>query len=169
MKRLKNVMVLAIALFGLNQMNAQNPDAKITNTQVIEASADDVWAELRKLDNIDELSSLVAEVDFTGPKGAGGSRVCTSPDGKGKFKENILAFDDANRSYTYQVVEGIPATGVVSNFKVVDLGYKKSMIVWTSTYEKFMENPQMNEEQFNGFLNMASKEMIGNVAKMASK
>ncbi len=169
MKRLKNVMVLAIALFGLNQMNAQNPDAKITNTQVIEASADDVWAELRKLDNIDELSSLVAKVDFTGPKGAGGSRVCTSPDGKGKFKENILAFDDANRSYTYQVVEGIPATGVVSNFKVVDLGYKKSMIVWTSTYEKFMENPQMNEEQFNGFLNMASKEMIGNVAKMASK
>ncbi|WP_350286850.1 SRPBCC family protein [uncultured Croceitalea sp.] len=169
MKRLKNVMVLAIAIFGLTQMNAQNPNAKITNTQVVEASADDVWAELRKLDNIDELSSLVAKVEFTGPKGEGGSRVCTSPDGQGKFKENILAFDDANRSYTYQVVEGIPATGVVSNFKVVDLGFKKSMIVWTSTYEKFMKNPQMNEEQFNGFLNMASKEMIGNVAKIASK
>ncbi|MEM0931398.1 MAG: hypothetical protein AAGJ12_02955 [Bacteroidota bacterium] len=41
----------------------------------MEASADDVWGELRKLDNIDELSSLVAKVDFTGPKGAGGSRV----------------------------------------------------------------------------------------------
>ncbi|MEM8508825.1 MAG: SRPBCC family protein [Bacteroidota bacterium] len=169
MKIFKNTLVLALILFGFSQVNAQNPNAKITNTLVVEASADDLWAELRKLDNIDELSSLVAKVDFTGPKGAGGSRICTSPDGKGKFKENILAFDDANRSYTYAVVEGIPATGVVSNFKVVDLGYKKSMIVWTSTYEKFMKNPQMNEEQFNGFLNMASNEMIANVAKTASK
>ncbi len=169
MKRLKNVMVLTIVLFGFNQMNAQNPDAKITNTMVVEASADDVWAELRKLDNIDELSSQVAKVAYTGPKGTGGSRVCTSPDGKGKFKENILAFDDTARTYTYAIVEGVPAMGMVSNFKVVDLGYKKSMIVWTSTYEKFMKNPQMNEEQLNGFLDMASKEMIGNVAKMASK
>ncbi|GMN06458.1 hypothetical protein MTsPCn5_18470 [Croceitalea sp. MTPC5] len=169
MKRLKNVMVIAIALFGFNQMNAQNPDAKITNTLVVEASADDVWEVLRELDNIDELSSLVSKVQYTGDKAAGGTRVCTSPDGQGKFKESILAFDDAGRTYTYAVVEGIPASGVVNNFKVVDLGYKKSMIVWTSTYEKFMKNPQMNEEQFNGFLNMASKEMMGNVAKMASK
>ena len=58
---------------------------------------------------------------------------------------------------------------MVSNFKVVHLGYKKSMIVWTSTYDKFIENPQMNEEQLNGFLNMVSNEMIANLAKMASK
>jgi len=169
MKISRTVLTIAFIAIGFAQMNAQNAQAKITNTKVVEASADDVWAELRKLDNIDELSSQVAKVAFTGPKGAGGSRVCTSPDGKGKFKENILAFDDTGRTYTYAVVEGVPAMGMVSNFKVVDLGYKKSMIVWTSTYEKFMKNPQMNEEQFNGFLNMASNEMIANVAKLASK
>ncbi|MEL6917386.1 MAG: SRPBCC family protein [Bacteroidota bacterium] len=169
MKILKSVAVLTLVFLGYTSVNAQNPDAKITNTLVVEASADDVWEELRKLDNIDELSSLVAKVEFTGPKGAGGSRVCTSPDGQGKFKENILSFDDAARTYTYAVVEGIPAMGVVSNFKVVDLGYKKSMIVWTSTYDKFIKNPQMNEEQFNGFLNQASGEMIANVAKAATK
>lgn len=169
MKKVRNVIVIAVAVFGFSQMNAQNPSAKVTNTKVVEASADDVWEILRDLDNIAELSSLVGKVDFTGPNAAGGSRVCTAPDGKGKYKENILAFDDAGRTYTYAVVEGIPAKGVVSNFKVVDLGYKKSMIVWTSTYEKFLENPQMNEEQFVGFMNMASNEMIANVATKAAK
>ncbi|WP_422858873.1 SRPBCC family protein [Flagellimonas sp. S174] len=169
MRTLKNVIVIALVVFGFSQTNAQNPDANIILTKVVEASADDVWDELRKLDNIDEISSFVAKVDFTGPKGAGGTRVCTAPDGQGKFKENILAFDDANRSYTYAVVEGVPAAGMVNNFKVVDLGYKKSMIVWTSAYDKFMDNPQMTEEQFNGFLNQASTEMMANVAKAASK
>ncbi|MEK6154725.1 SRPBCC family protein [Flavobacteriaceae bacterium 3-367] len=169
MKTVKMIALAAFVAFGFTQMNAQNADAKITKTKIVEASADKVWNELRKLDNIDEISSFVGKVEFTGPKGAGGSRVCTAPDGKGKFKENILAFDDATRSYTYAVVEGVPAAGMVSNFKVVDLGYNKSMIVWTSTYEKFMQNPQMTEEQFNGFLNQASGEMMNNVAIMASK
>ena len=163
------IAVVAFAVFGFTQISAQNADAKITKTKIVEASVDKVWAELRKLDNIDEISSFVGKVEFTGPMGAGGTRVCTAPDGKGKFKENILAFDDATRSYTYAVVEGVPAAGMVSNFKVVDLGYNKSMIVWTSTYEKFMQNPQMNEEQFNGFLNQASGEMINNIAALASK
>ncbi len=169
MKQLKNVIVIAVIAFGFSTMSAQNPNAKITITKVVEASADDVWTELRQLDNIDKLSSFVAKVEFTGPKGVGGIRVCTAPDGQGKFKENILSFDDDARSYTYAVVEGVPAAGMVNNFKVVDLGYNKSMIVWTSNYDKFMKNPQMTEEQFNGFLNQASNEMIANVAKAAAK
>ncbi|MBP2831518.1 SRPBCC family protein [Aquimarina sp. U1-2] len=169
MKTLRNAIVIALVVFGFNQANAQNADANITLTKVIEASADDVWYELRKLDNIDEISSFVAKVEFKGPKGVGGSRICTAPDGQGKFKENILAYDDTNRTYTYAVVEGIPAAGMVNNFKVVDLGYQKSMIVWTSSYDKFMKNPQMTEEQFNGFLNQASTEMMVNIAQAASK
>ena len=169
MKSFKIAMILAVLVFGISPLTAQSVDAKITLTKVVEASADDVWTELRKLDNIDEISSFVGKVEFTGPKGAGGTRVCTAPDGKGKFKENILALDDTSRNYTYAVVEGVPASGMVSNFKVVDLGYQKSMIVWTSTYDRFMQNPQMTEEQFNGFLNQACTEMMNNVAVLASK
>ena len=157
-----------LLLLGTGSSFAQNADAKITISQIVEASADDVWSVLRELDNIDELSSLVGAVEFTGARGTGGQRVCLPPEGgQGKFVESILDFDDAGRTYTYAVVEGIPAKGVVSNFKVVDLGYQKSMIVWTSTYEAFIENPQMTEEQFTGFLNMAATEMVGNVAKTA--
>ena len=59
--------------------------------------------------------------------------------------------------------------GMVNQFKVVDLGYEKSMVVWTSSYEKFVTNPQMDETQFKGFLTQASGEMIANVGKRAMK
>ena len=168
MKTIKYLAIVAILLIGSYKAQAQESNADITVTQVINASADKVWDELRKLDNIDQLSSIIAKVEFTGPKGVGGSRVCTAADGQGKFKERILDLDDNARTYTYAVVEGVPAMGMVNNFKVLDLGYKKSMVVWTSNYEKFVNNPQMNEEQFRGFLNQASGEMIQNVALLAS-
>lgn len=169
MRIFKSILATAILLISFN-LSAQKADAMITITQVVDAGADEVWSVLRELDNIDELSSLVGAVQYSGGKGVGGKRVCLPPEGgQGKFVESILGFDDALRTYTYAVIEGIPAKGVVSNFKVVDLGYQRSMIVWTSAYEEFMKNPQMTEEQFVGFMNMAATEMIANVAKAAKE
>ena len=123
--------------------------------------------EMKKLmDNIDELSSFVASVKWDGPKGVGGTRVCSTPDGQGYFKEQILNFNDAERSYTWQVVEGVPAKQVINSFKVVDLGLNRSMIVWTSNFE-FMENPNMTEEQFRNFLQTAVTEMVENMVSLA--
>ena len=156
--------LLLLLPFG---MSAQNSDAKFTHTQIVDASADDVWGVLRQMDDIDKYSSAIAEVSWTGAHGVGGTRVCTAPEGQGYFKESIVAFDDATRSYSYALLEGVPVTGMVNSFKVVDLGYQKSMIVWTSTYDKFMKNPQMTEEQFGGFISMTIGEMINNVAKAA--
>ncbi len=169
MKLVKIVTLIALVTFGYSQTNAQNANANITLTKVVETSADNVWGKLRQMDDIDQYSSIINKVEWTGAKGTGGTRVCTSADGQGKFKESILSFDDTNRTYTYAVLEGVPAMGMVNNFKVVDLGYNKSMIVWTSSYDKFMQNPQMNEEQFKGFLNQASGEMIANIAKASTK
>lgn len=168
MKTIKNAwVILLIASVGV--INAQSPNAKITLTKVVETSADQVWGKLRKMDDIDQYSSLISQVNWTGNKGVGGQRVCTSADGNGYFKESIVGFDDSQRSYSYAVVEGVPAKGMLNNFKVVDLGYQKSMIVWTSTYEQFIENPNMDENQFKGFLNQAAGEMIEKVAVAAGK
>ncbi|WP_350289288.1 SRPBCC family protein [uncultured Croceitalea sp.] len=132
----------------------------------IESSADKVWEQIRRMDNIDELSSFVSKVQWKGPKGIGGERVCTSSDGKGYFKEKITGFDDKTRTYSYQVIEGVPAKNMNNMIKVVDLGYNKSMIVWTSSYE-FMENPNMTREQFDGFIASAREEMVKNITKLA--
>ena len=157
------ILTLLLAVGATLALTAQN----ITQTRIVDASADEVWEVLRDLDNIAELSSYVARVEYTGANGAGGSRVCHAPDGNGKFRENIVEFSDETRSYRYAVVEGVPAQGLVNAFRVIDLGYNKSMIVWTSGYEAFVENPQMTEEQFAGFLTQASDEMIDNVVKLA--
>ena len=169
MKRITQSLGLFLLCMTTWNVTAQKTNADVTISQIFETSADKVWSELRQLDNIDVLSSIIAKVEFNGPKGVGGSRVCTSADGQGRFKETIIEFDDIGRSYTYAVVEGVPAMGMVNQFKVVDLGYEKSMVVWTSSYEKFVTNPQMDETQFKGFLTQASGEMIANVGKRAMK
>lgn len=167
MKKLKSIVVIALLVMGAATVNAQSSEANITKTKVVNASADKVWKILRQMDDIQKYSSAIAKVEWTGAHGVGGSRKCTTPDGKGYFKEQIMEFSDEQRSYEYALLEGVPCKGMVNNFKVVDLGYNKSMIVWTSTYETFIKNPNMNEEQFLGFLNQTVGEMIDNVAKAA--
>ena len=166
---LKIITILIIGFFGTH-LNAQNPEANITYTKVIDASADDIWSLLREMDDIDRYSSAISKVSWKGIKGEGGQRICYPPEGQsGYFKESILSFDDINRTYTYSLDEGMPIKGMVNSFKVVDLGYQKSMIVWTSVYDQFMDNPQMSEEQFLGFVNQTIGEMIGNLVMTAKK
>lgn len=146
-----------------------NADDRLIKTTLVESGADNVWGLLRELDDVDKYSSNIAKVEFTGNKGVGGERVCTSPEEKGFFKEKIIAFDDQYRTYSYAVVEGVPVKGMVNTFKVVNLGYNKSAIVWSTNYNEFMENPDMDEEQFMVFLDQASQETLQNVALAAVK
>ena len=167
---MKSVLIIALRGLGVSSVNAQNPEAKVTLTKVVEASADQVWKVLRKMDDIQKYSSSISKVIWTGDHGVGGLRKCLPPKGQeGYFVEQIVNFSDSERSYTYALKEGVPAKGMINNFKVVDLGYNKSMIVWTSSYEEFMQNPQMNEQQFLGFINQSVGEMITNVATAAKK
>ncbi|MFS4491938.1 SRPBCC family protein [Maribacter sp. 2308TA10-17] len=158
---MKKIAILCTVIIStLNILQAQTP--LVTE---IESSADEVWEQIRKMDNIDELSSFVSKVQWKGPKNVGGERVCTSADGKGYFKEKITGFNDETRTYSYQVIEGVPAKNMNNTIKVVDLGYNKSMLVWTSNFE-FIENPNMTNEQFNTFLKTARAEMVENIIKL---
>ncbi|EAQ42433.1 SRPBCC family protein [Polaribacter sp. MED152] len=163
---IKTITVTALLIIGSLNATAQNNKADLSYVSTVELSADSVWEQIRIMDNIDKLSSFVGEVEWTGPKGVGGSRLCIAPDGQGKFRENIVEFDDEQRTYTWQIVEGVPAK-VKNSFKVVDLGLNKSMIVWTSDYD-FIENPNMTEEQFKEFMKSAITELVENIVKMAS-
>lgn len=149
------------------QTSSTNP-AIITTSATANISADKVWEVLRQMDNIPQLTQAVGSLTWTGPKGVGGIRRCETPDKSGYFVEEILAFDDAARTYQWHVKEGVPAKNVINSFRVVDLGYNQSMIVFTSNFE-FMENPNMTEAQFTAFLQGASKEMAGNVIALAKK
>ncbi|MEO1052538.1 MAG: SRPBCC family protein [Bacteroidota bacterium] len=155
--------LLAVGLLSINTVKAQSADAKKVYTKVVDVSADEVWTVLRKMDQVDKYSSGIARLEWKGNLGVGGSRTCYAPDGKGYFKENIVAYDDTNRTFSYSVIEGVPFKGMVNTWKVVDLGYNKAMIIWSSNYEQFMENPQMTKEQFMGFIDSSLNEFVGNI------
>ena len=91
---MKNLIFVFTLLLGLsvNQTQAQNADANVTWSKVLDASAGNVWTVLRKMDDIDKYSSGISRVVWTGKKGKGGERVCYPPKGQeGYFKEKIVA------------------------------------------------------------------------------
>lgn len=170
MKTIRSIMAAVLLLAGAGfSATAQNMDAKMVHSKEINKSADEVWKVLRQMDDIDKYSSNIAKVDWTGNKGIGGIRVCWTPDGKGYFKERIVGFDDATRSYSYSLIEGAPVKGMINTFKVVDLGFNKSKIVWWTNYDEFIKNPNMTKEQFHGFMKMSVTEMADNVSAAAKK
>ena len=159
-----------IILFTLSTLTseAQNKAPNITYSVEANVSADKVWEQIRIMDNIDQVSSYVATLSWKGPKGVGGERKCVAPDGKGYYVEKIKSFNDNLRTYKWQVTEGVPAKNVFNSFKVVDMGYNKSMIVFRSNFE-FIENPNMTKDQFYGFLNGAIKEITASYIELAKK
>jgi len=162
------VILVFLALFPGCAM-AQNVDTDHTVTMVAETSADNVWDILKKMDDIDKYAPNIARVEWSGPQGEGGERTCYTPDGNGYFIEKITAYDNHNRSYSYALLEGAPVRNMTGSFNVVDLGYHKSIIIWTGKYEAFMENPQMTEEQFVAFLDQSATAFIDNVARAAEE
>ena len=166
MKILKLMSAIILISISAQSIPAQSKAPNITYSLEANVSADKVWEQIRIMDNIDKVSSYVGTLTWKGPKGVGGERKCIAPDGKGYYVEHIKSFNDDQRSVGWQVVEGVPAKNVFNSFKVVDMGYNKSMIVFRSNFE-FIENPNMTKDQFYAFLNGAIKEITHKYVELA--
>lgn len=141
--------------------------------QVINDSADNVWGRLRKLDGIEEfLPEVVGKswvIDNQEP-GVGAKRSCAlngMPDDSPATVEEVIAFDDTTRSYSYKIEEGsLPVKNMLNTFKVNDLGYKKCELSWEATMEAFIENPQMSESDFRQFIVGNGQMLMSNLSKL---
>ena len=166
--------VIGLFLIGMgNQVFAQGADPiSLTTTKIINASADDVWNRLRQLDGLEEIiPEFLADswVINDATPGVGAKRSCAAPGtpkGQASYTEQVVEYNDDNRFYAYAVVEGVPAKNMVNSFKVVDLGYKKCMVIWQSEGGQFIQNPNMTKEQFTGFLNSASEAMMAGLYRL---
>jgi len=165
--KIKNLLLAALVLlFSVNVASAQSMgEPKVQFSKIINKSADEFWETVRQMDKIDKYSSNIAKVEWTGNMGEGGQRVCHTPDGKGYFKEKIVAYNESGRSFSYSLLEGAPVKGMVNTIQVVDLGYGKCVFVFWSHYDQFMENPQMTQEQFHAFMNNSLEEMTEKMTK----
>lgn len=172
MKALK-LNVLALLVLGLaSTAQAQSNEITMTKSQIINASADDVWNRLRKLDGLEQIIPNFLEDSWVigdATPGVGAKRSCTAPGtprGEASYTEQVVEFDDDKRYYSYAILEGIPAKNMVNSFRVIDLGYKKCMVVWESNGGQFQDNPNMSKEQFVGFLNSASDAIMAGLYRL---
>lgn len=165
--KIKNLLLSTfVILLSANLASAQSMgEPKVQFSKIINKSADKFWKTVRQMDKIDKYSSNIARVEWTGNMGKGGQRVCYTPDGKGYFKEKIVAYNESAKSFSYSLLEGAPVKGMVNTIKVVDLGNSKCVFVFWSDYEQFVENPQMKQEQFHTFMISSLEEMTKKMAR----
>ncbi|WP_020566791.1 SRPBCC family protein [Neolewinella persica] len=121
-------------------------------------SADVVWGEVRKMDNMEHLSSQIDTVEWFGPKGVSGEGLMRG--GAHAFCERVTAFDDLQRSYSYEVAEGVPAKELTNTIRIIDEGYARCLLVWTSACGGFLPGAEMSEAEFAGFLSAARTEIV---------
>lgn len=140
------------------------PNPKIVKTQTVEASAEETFKVASQFERIAEFTPSFIETSTVEGNGEGAERTCVAPNNQGVFKEKITYFNENEMYYRYSVVEGVPAKGMENFFRIVPLGKTKSLLVWGTSFE-FIENPQMNEEEFQGFLNASVGEYIAGLTK----
>lgn len=167
------VFVFAFALMAFGNAFAQKNMSKFNNpkvvkTQILQVSAEEAWKVVAQFDNLAELTpSFLHDVKIEGKIAEGCKRTCTSADKQSMYKEKITYFNEKEMYYRYAVMEGLPVKDMENSFRVIALGKDQSMVVWTSGYE-FMENPNMTEQQFNGFIDAALGEMFTNMDKLTA-
>lgn len=140
------------------------PNPKIVKTQFVEASAEETFKVAAQFERIAEFTPNFLATSTVEGSGEGATRVCEAPNGQGVFKEKITYFNEKELYYRYALVEGVPAKDMENFFRIVPLGKSKSLVVWGTSFE-FIENPQMNQEQFEGFLNASVGEYLLGLTK----
>jgi hypothetical protein len=89
---------------------------------IVNAPADTVWSYVRDFSNLHEWLPAIETCEIEGGAGAdeiGAVRLLTATGGDARFRERLVAFDDAGRSYAYEFVESpLPVRDYRSQIRV---------------------------------------------------
>jgi len=112
----------------------------VSKSVSIAASADAVWAKAKDFNNLNGWHPAVAKTEIVEGSNntVGAVRLLTlAGDTPATIKEKLTAFDDAGKSYGYEILEGVlPVTGYSSTFTVAADGADKATVTWSSTFKR---------------------------------
>jgi len=111
---------------------------KVVETVEIKASPDKVWAAIKDFDGLNKWHpGFSADQITSGANGkAGAVRKLTIKDGP-SFTEELLAYDEAKRSYRYKIIESpLPITGYVSTVAVRGEPGGITKVIWSGTFKR---------------------------------
>ena len=125
--------------------------AKASVSAVIGASADDVWKVVGEFGGIANWHPAIAKSELSPGKpgdAVGSIRTCTLGDGA-QLREEQTARSDAERSYTYSILESpMPVENYISTVKVTPDG-DKARLDWSCTFDV----PTEAETEMVGMMN----------------
>lgn len=131
-------IVLALVFAGLLPVvaAAHGPTRqKVTQTVEINAPVDKVWAVLGKFQDMG-WTGIFTKTEGTGDNGAGATRKLTLPDG-GTVEEKLNKYDDAGKSYSYEITKVDPKVLPVANYSStlsVTGDASKSTVQWKGAF-----------------------------------
>jgi mxaD protein len=111
---------------------------RVVESVIIKASPAKVWATIRDFDGLNKWHPGFASDELVsgGNAQVGAVRKLTIKDGP-SFTEKLLAYDDAGRSYRYQIVQSpLPITDYVSKITVRSEGGGMTKVIWSGTFKR---------------------------------
>ena len=112
----------------------------VSKSVSINATADAVWAKTKDFNNLNGWHPAVAKTEIVEGTNntVGAVRLLTlAGDTPATVKEKLTAFDDAGKTYTYEILEGVlPVSGYSSTFTVAADGADKATVTWSSSFKR---------------------------------
>ncbi len=110
--------------------------AEVLVTEDLPVPATKIWELVRDFGGIRKwVGDMVQGLELEG-EGVGAIRTITLP-GDTKLSEELKAFDDEGRSFSYAIIgkSPLPVADYLSTFKLVETGANSCRIEWSSTFE----------------------------------
>ena len=117
----------------------------VIKSVAIDAPADAVWMKARDFNNLNGWHPAVAKTEIVEGSNntVGAVRLLTlAGDAPATIKEKLTAFDEAGKTYRYEIVEGVlPVTAYSSTFAVTTDASGKAIATWSSTFKRADTGP----------------------------
>ena len=137
MKLSYSIFLFALCLFANVSMAHGPTPKKVDQTLEMNASADQVWAQLQDFDRIADWHPLVIESSGDGQNKAGSSQRTLTLD-KGSLIEGLNSYDPSKYKIGYQLdkdnVEALPVSSYRVKIQVQSVRKNKSSVHWTGRF-----------------------------------
>ncbi len=153
---MKKLLKLALASLAILTFSA-HADGKLNSyvSMNIDANASRIWDIVKDFGGMETWHPTFSgdEIKSGTNNVVGAIRTLTIVDGP-SFDEELLAWDDFNRSFTYRVIDPapIPVKNYQSTLSIMQLRPGVSSVTWRSSYEN-NSNGDMPDDELIAFLN----------------
>ena len=116
----------------------------VTESVLLDASADEVWDIVKDFGALDKWHPAVTKTNLVVGEATlrGAERVLTIGNYEGMVRETLTAYSDEDRSFSYVInlTDALPVKDYASTVSVVEVGDDLSLVIWTGEFGRTPDN-----------------------------